>query len=141
VAKANDLQPGQRLKVVRGPFSALIDISRRELTLMLDRRYAGRFTIEVDPDTTVEEGQWTVDQKLLTPSGGGLYGPSTPSEDRKLVLTSPAVSSGQIAVLRGPQATDPVSVEPPGRTIRLKSDEVADIYDILSVGSRVVIRR
>jgi LysM repeat protein len=135
------LQPGQELKVIRGKFSAIVDLSERTMTLMLDRRYAGKFGIEVDPATAIEEGQWAVDQKLLTPAGGGVYGQASAAEDHSLLLTNPANSTAQAAVLRGPGSSDPASPQPPGRVIRLKSTDVNDVYDILSVGSRVTIRR
>jgi LysM repeat protein len=136
------LQPGQELKVVRGPFSALVDLSERKLTLMLDRRYAGVFPIELDPSATLEEGQWKVDQKLLTPAGGGLYGSAaSQGEDRSLLLSNPAAPSGEAIVLRGPGNTDAASSAPAGRVIRLKSVDINDLYDILSEKSRVTVRR
>jgi hypothetical protein len=142
VADPAALQAGQELKVMRGKFSALVDLSERTMTLMLDRRYAGKFAIEMDPATAIEEGQWKVDQKLLTPGGGGVYGPASgTSEDRSLLLANAANPSSPAAVLRGPGSSDPASPQPAGRVIRLKSTDVNDVYDILSVGSRITIRR
>jgi hypothetical protein len=142
VADPATLQAGQELKVMRGKFSALVDLSERTMTLMLDRRYAGKFAIEMDPATAIEEGQWKVDQKLLTPGGGGVYGPASgASEDRSLLLANAASPNSPAAVLRGPGSSDPASPQPAGRVIRLKSTDVNDVYDILSVGSRVTIRR
>jgi LysM repeat protein len=135
------LQPGQQLKVLRGKFSALVDLSERTMTLMLDRRYAGKFAIELDPTTAIEEGQWKVDQKALTPAGGVYGQPSGATEDRSLLLSNPASPTSQAAVLRGPGNSDPASPQPAGRVIRLKSSDVNDVFDILSVGSRVTIRR
>ena len=127
---------------MRGPFSALIDLSERRMTLMLDRRYAGRFDVDIDPAATIEEGQWKVDQKLLTPATASLYGQPAAGggEDHSLVLANPSNPNVQAAVLRG-QGGDPLAAEPRGRVIRLKSEEVTDVYDILSVGSRITIRR
>ena len=142
VADPAALQAGQELKVMRGKFSALVDLSERTMTLMLDRRYAGKFAIEMDPATAIEEGQWKVDQKLLTPGGGGVYGPASgAAEDRSLLLANAASPNSPAAVLRGPGSSDPASPQPAGRVIRLKSADVNDVYDILSVGSRVTIRR
>src|SRR6185369_4591038 len=45
IQSPNQLKPGQQLKVVRGPFSAVIDARHNELTLMVDDRYAGKFRI------------------------------------------------------------------------------------------------
>ena len=85
------MQVGHELKVMHGPFSAIVDLGKRRMTLMLDRRYAGKFTIELDPTASIEEGSWKVDQKLLTPVVGGVYGqPAGATEDRGLLLTNAA---------------------------------------------------
>ena len=101
VSESDLLAPGQELKVVPGPFSARIDMSERKMTLMLDRRYAGQFPLEIDPAASIEEGEWKVDQKLLTPRRGGLYGaPAAATEDRSLLLANladPAGASGPAA--------------------------------------------
>ena len=47
----------------------------------------------------------------------------------------------QTALLRGATASAPTAGDPPGRVIRLKSADVEDVYDILSIGSQVIIRR
>ncbi len=142
ITSADQLQPGQQLKVVRGPFSALIDISRRQMTLMLDRRYAGRFSLDIDPGVTVEEGQWEVNQKLLTPAGASLPGtvPTTPTEARSLMLASATGTASQVAILRGAAAPNPLT-EPAGRVMQMNPSDAEDVFDILSLGSRVVIRR
>jgi len=141
ISPGDQLQPGQQLKVVRGPFSALIDLGRRKMTLMLDRRYAGQFSIEIDPSSTVEEGHWAVNQKLLTPGNVGPAGSSVggATEEQSLMLSRSDGSTNQLAILRGSNATSPA--EPAGRVLRLRPQEVGDVYDILSLGSQVVIRR
>ncbi len=142
ITSADQLQPGQQLKVMRGPFSALIDISQRKMTLMLDRRYAGRFSLDINPSVTVEAGHWEVNQKLLTPANVSLPGasPTTPTEERSLMLSSTSGSTTQVAILRGATATNPLA-EPAGRVLRMNPNDAADVFDILSLGSKVVIRR
>ena len=137
------LQPGQQLKVVRGPFSALVDLSQRRLTLMLDRRYAGQFAIDVDPLTSVEEGHWSVNQKLVTPGDVGQLGsiPTTASDQRSIMMTNTSGEASQIAILRSAGGAGPGSTGPTGRVIRLSSEDAEDVYDILSLGSQVIIRR
>ncbi|HMO83644.1 MAG TPA: LysM domain-containing protein [Lacipirellulaceae bacterium] len=136
----SNLAPGQELKVVRGPFSALVDLSQRKMTLMLDRRYAGVFKLEVDPALQMEEGTWKVDQKLLTPTAGGPYGAEV-TEDRSLLLANLADPGGPTAIVRGPGGSDPTSFERRGRELRLSSGDIGDVFDILSIGSRITIRR
>ncbi|MEO2045786.1 MAG: LysM peptidoglycan-binding domain-containing protein [Pirellulales bacterium] len=161
IDRPNQLQPGQELKVLRGPFSALIDLDDRKMTIMLARRYAGKFAIDIDPQVTVEEGQWKVEQKLVTPGSlnlGSSVSATTPvgqiasssvaqralraTEEQSLILTKLSSENSQIAVLRGPGTVSPgVSTEPENRVIRLSANDVENVFDILSVGSNVIIRR
>ena len=138
ISNPDQLQPGQQLKVIRGPFSARIDLSERKMVLMLDRRYAGQFSLDVDPASSIEEGYWAVNQKLLTPGNVGmLNSAATASEDRSILLTSTNGGANQVTILRGPGP----AADSAGRVIQLKGADVADVYDILSLGSQVMIRR
>jgi LysM repeat protein len=143
LASPEQLQPGQQLKVVRGPFSARIDLSERTLVLMLNRRYAGQFDVQVDPTTSVEEGSWSVNQKLLTPGSVGALNSATtaPSEERSILLTNTGGVTNQVAILRAAGPASAMAAEPAGRVIQLKPADVQDMFDILSLGSQVTIRR
>ena len=136
------LRPGQTLKVVRGPFSALIDLSNHQLTLMLDRRYAGKYSIDVEAQTVIEEGHWRVDQKLIAPGNVGLNPAfaAAPPEEESLVLINPTKPAGQVAVLCGEKSSVPTT-ESANSAIRIRSKGIEELFDILSVGSRVIIRR
>ena len=50
IAHPHALQPGTRLKILRGPFRAEIDLKRSELILFLGKYYAGRFPVSVGND-------------------------------------------------------------------------------------------
>jgi LysM repeat protein len=137
------LRPGQQLKVLRGPFSARINLSERKMVLMLDRRYAGQFSLDVEPTTSIEEGNWAVNQKLLTPANVGVVNSASAgaSEERSILLTSTGGATNQVTILRAAGPTTPAANDPAGRVIQLKSNDVQDVYDILSLGSQVTIRR
>ena len=60
------------LKVVRGPFDAVVRLDKHELTLMVQNRYAGRFPIGVGRDQPKLDGEYTVRDKTLNPA---YYGP------------------------------------------------------------------
>ena len=140
IERPDQLQVGQQLKVLRGPFSATINLSQRKFTLMLDRRYAGQFAIEVDPTVSVEEGHWAVNQKLVTPATASLP-KAAPSEERTVILKNTTGVTNQVAILRRSGSTLPAAADPAGRVIRLQSSDVEDVFDILSLGSPVTIRR
>jgi LysM repeat protein len=131
IASATAIQPGQSIKVIRGPFMGVVDVSDAELTLTIDGRYAGKYAVALDGAAT-SEGEWTVEQKQLVPA-------TTPTAaiDRKLVLRNADNPSATVVIATSPPA-GPTS---PQGTIRIANEQAEDLYDILSIGSRVVIRR
>lgn len=126
IPEASAIQPGQKLKVVRGPFTAEVDLKRGELVVLLDGRYAGKFPVRVE-GTAPGDGAWRVGQKQIANSAVASTAPS-------VVLESPA--GEQMELSSGVTPT-------PGTRGRLTiaSNDLADLYDILSVGSPVTIRR
>ena len=137
----DQVQPGQELKIVRGPFTAVVDLHRNELTLEVDGRYAGTFPVNVPPGSAVAEGQWLVDQKLGgSPTGApaSAYAAPAPAE-RTIVLRNAAGGA-----LPGPTLTIASGTAPPSpnaAAIRVAPQDAEDLSDILSLGSRVVVRK
>jgi LysM repeat protein len=134
IPAADAVQPGQELKVIQGPFTAVVELDKQQLTLALAGRYAGRFPITVEPGADSREGQWVVEQKLANPSAGPV--------DHVLVLRggSPLAAGETISITSGPATpSGPTAVAPPA--VRLTAQDAEELADILSVGSRVVIRR
>ena len=144
-----NLQPGRQLKVVSGPFDALISLGRQELTLMLKSRYAGRFPIGIGRDSQGLEGSYVVGDKTVDPTYRGPNRVTIAAGDPNNPLGKFWIGlrdgmDGQTAVRIGIHGTnDPRSV---GRTegrgsIRLADRDIRDVFGILSVGSKVTIRR
>lgn len=144
VPAANAVQPGQQLKVVHGPFSAVIELDKSQMTLMLDGRYAGRFPITVPSDANVSEGKWVLEQKLVQPvtQEAGVVSASytAAAVEHVLVLRNEATGGQTISISAGPGTpSGPTAVSP--AAIRLSPRDVEEVADILSVGSPVTIRR
>ena len=137
IASATAIQPGQTIKVIRGPFMGVVDVSDAEMTLTIAGRFAGKYAVGLDGAAT-SEGEWTVEQKQLEPAM-----PTQPTAvapvDRKLVLRSADNASATVVIATA--TTPAVGAAPPQGTIRIAPEQSEDLYDILSVGSRVVIRR
>jgi lipoprotein-anchoring transpeptidase ErfK/SrfK len=136
-----NLRPGERLKVMRGPFAAVVSLERRQLTLMLgDGSYAGRFNIGIGRDHPPAEGVYAVSDKVVNPVyrapdrsiGGG--DPNNPLGGRWIGLGSELGIHGT----NHPEAIGRTDM--PG-SISLSPRDAEDVYDILSVGSKVIIRR
>ncbi|MBN2473079.1 MAG: LysM peptidoglycan-binding domain-containing protein [Pirellulales bacterium] len=145
---ADEPQPGQTLKVVRGPFHALIDLNRYELTLMLDDLYAGRFQIGVGQDYAPLEGSYVVTNMTRDPE---YYAPNGP-EALHVRAEDPANPLGNFWIGLAKQAgqnspigihgtNNPSNVGHTGGhgTICLGDRDIEDVFGILSIGSRVTI--
>ncbi|MEX0614176.1 MAG: L,D-transpeptidase, partial [Pirellulales bacterium] len=145
IAAADQVRPGQELKVVRGPFSAVVDLGRKQLTLMVGDRYAGKFPITVPSSAAVSEGQWLVDQKTVVPPASvaqSAYTPVPAVVDRAIVLRGEP-SAGQAAIgttltIASGSSSNSNAGSP---AIRISPQDAEELSDILSIGSRVVIRR
>lgn len=147
LSAASRLEPGQQLKVVRGPFMAFVSIAQRELTLALDGRYAGRFSIGVAQEWQPVEGEFEVKTKYTNPTYFGRNetidagNPDNPLGEHWVGLVSKDSSYGGPLGIHGASQADGGRQDDPRGYIRLAPHEAEDVFDILSVGSRVIIRR
>lgn len=146
ISDPDNLSAGEELKVVPGPFDAVVDLTTWEMTLFLHGRYAGRFRIGLGEDDPTPEGEYIVKSKEVNPT---YYGP-----DLTIDQDDPENPLGELLLDLGGRvylhATDDVSSlgRQGGRgSIRLSSADMEDVFDILTseseggIASRVVIRR
>jgi LysM repeat protein len=139
----DQLQPGQQLKVVRGPFAATVDLRRSELTLTVDDRYAGKFRVTVPPGTTLTDGHWLVDQKLAGSTGTNprAYATTPIPADRSIILRNAAATATGAPTLIIGSGPTPAGLAASPPSIRISPQDAEELSDILSVGSRVVVRK
>jgi len=135
------LRPGMKLKVIKGPFSALVDVSDFTLTLHAHGYFVKRYLIGVGKGGSTPHGTFKVLEKVDNPQYTGPDGkvidaddPSNPLGDRWLDLGDGYGIHGTI---------DPTSI---GKSesrgcIRMRNADVEEVYDILTKGSQVIIRR
>ncbi len=140
------VRSGQEFKVVRGPFNAQIELNRHELTLMLNGCYAGRFGIGVGLDHANLEGSYVVCSRVVNPQ---YYGPDgvqinadDPNNPYGGFWIGLAEQIGQQSRTGIHGTNDPRSLHQTGGrgSIRLGDQDIKDLFGILSVGSKVVIR-
>jgi len=67
-------------------------------------------------------------------------GPTTPTEERSLMLSNTTGGASQVAILRSATTSNSFA-EPVDRVLRMNPTDAEDVFDILSLGSKVVIRR
>jgi len=145
LARLNQVNPrkirvGQKLKIVNGPFDAVVDLSEFQLTILCRGQYVRQYSVGIGKDGTSPIGKFTVKDKLEDPV---YYGP-----DGVIANDSPDNPLGERWIDIGDSfgihgTIDPESI---GKSesrgcIRMLNDDVAEVYDFLTVGSTVWIRR
>lgn len=150
IAAANQVQPGQELKVIRGPFSAVVDLTRNELTLTVGGRYAGKFPISAPQGSMLPAGEWAVAATRIPGGPQSAYqapGSVTPAAaDQPLIVLQQTNVTGTATGAFVIGSDTPAAAVAAGSPVAVPHVKVApadavEIADILSVGSPVVIRR
>lgn len=142
------LNPGQSLKVLRGPFGAQIDPVRHEMVLVLGGRYAGRFEIGLGRERPDIEGRYEVRRKMANPP---YYGPdrmidpgdpANPLGSHYLSLIKPLENEAATPFgIHGTNIQGSLQTDDARGYVRLSQRDIADCYDILSEKSPVLIHR
>ncbi len=141
IADPQQLRAGQELKVVRGPFSAVIHLERFELTLILNGRYAGRFPIGIGGDAPELIGAYTVREKISNPAYYGPDGSNIGADDPRNPLGEFLFDLGEGVALHGTDDPSKVGRISERGIICLAPPDIDDLFAILSIGSQVVIER
>ena len=141
------LQPGEQIKVVRGPFRGELSLERREITVFVGRYYAGRFNVGVGRDLPAGKMSLEVAEK----SGARAYvdsqtGRQTPAGD-------PANPYGSYWIgLRSPGAPvnpnlgvhstgERVQASDTRGCISVSDRDADDLQAIFSIGSQFTVIR
>ena len=132
------LLPDSQLKVIPGPFRAEVDLEKQELTLFLDRLYAGRFPISLGADPQPIEGAFHVRDKQHNKAYFAMDGRMTPAD-------SPTNPYGQVWLDLGREVCihgSPLGgADEQSGCISLSPRDADDVFSILSIGSAVRILR
>jgi len=134
VADPMRLVPGEHMKLVRGPFDAVVSISRRRLSLQLAGCYAGSFPVVVGrqflgrvggslPVTEVRRGAADV-----MPAAG-------PGAGRR------GLALGEGLVIEAADDPNVVSDDSPPSSLVVSIRDLDELLDILGPGSRVLVRQ
>jgi len=137
IANPEALQPGTQLKVLRGPFRAEIDLKRSEMVLFLGKYYAGRFPVSVGNDPAPQASEYQVLAKEAGREYTGANGIRIPARSADNPYGALYLDLGNRVGIHG----SPDTLPPNGLgCLSLSAADVADVYSILSVGSKVTIR-
>ena len=136
--ESDTLTTGQRIKVLRGPFDAVVSVSRRRLSLQVGGRYAGTFPAAI--------GKGFIDR---TGSSVQLLEIQTNTETQAPRAGSVSYrSANQVAIilsdgLRIQPAVDPsfVTKDPEDSVLLVSSADFNDLVGILGQGSQLLVQK
>lgn len=126
------LPAGTQLKMVKGPFDAVVDKGHGKITLFLDGMFAGSFPLT--PGFDCPDGNYTVERttKQIGANGSGGNAPVAYA----ILLTGGPVLCGS------DDPSMPTSLTPGASMARAMTlRDAEEVCDILSSGSRIVIRK
>lgn len=135
------LVPGTPIKVLQGPFHAVVNLTREELTLFLgDDLYAGRFPISVGKDPLPREGVFEVVDRQRDRTYYGSGAKVLPAQDPRNPYGGYWLNLGDDLCIHGTAEMASSDLEEAG-CISLAPLDARDVFNILAVGSRVEIHR
>jgi len=129
IADPMQLIPGEHLKVVRGPFDAVVSVARRRLSLQVGGAYAGSFAVVVGREFMPRSGSAlaVLDIQRDLPAG-------QPPAAQAIVLADGLVIQA---------ADDPAVVadDAAPTSLIVSARDFAELIDILGPGSSVLVRQ
>jgi len=145
LADLNRVEPhrirvGQKLKVIRGPFSAVVDMSDFQITIHAHGYFVARFPVGIGKDGSTPIGRFNVKEKLEDPT---YYGPDgvIANDDPTNPLGERWIDLGDSYGIHGTIEPESIGKAESRGCVRLTNEDVAEVYKLLTVGSEVVIRR
>ena len=139
--RPEDLQAGQKLKVLTGPFGAVVDLDSFEMTVHAHVWFVRRYQIGIGADGATPIGEFTVQNKQANPTWYNPDGGVIDADDPSNPLGEYWLGLGDHIGIHG--TIDPGSI---GKAvsrgcIHLADDDIAEVFHLLSTGSPVVIRK
>lgn len=130
--------PGQAIKVVRGPFDAVVSVSRRRLSLQVGGRYAGSFAAAIGSGFATRSGssvQFIEVQRASSEPAAATVPVAYQSTARPAIVLSDG--------LRIEPAAEPgfVASSPADQVLLVSIADFADLADILGPGSQLLVRQ
>ena len=137
-----NLLPGEALKMIRGPFDAVVSVSRRRLSLQLGGNYAGSFPVVIGRRVQERVGASLAVAEIRRDA------PSQPTAVAAQVSYLQQAESGGPSIvlsdgLRIEAADDPLAVSDaaPETSLIVSARDLTELIDILGLGSSVLIRQ
>ncbi|HET6424788.1 MAG TPA: L,D-transpeptidase family protein, partial [Planctomycetaceae bacterium] len=145
LAQLNQIDPkrirdGQRLKVIRGPFSAVVELSDYSMTVNLQGYFVKRYAVGIGKDDASPIGKHAVLNKVVNPQYTTPDGKVISGDDPANPLGERWIDLGHSYGIHGTIEPDSIGRAASRGCIRLGNEDVIEVYNFLVNGSEVTIR-
>lgn len=137
---ANRIREGQRLKVIQGPFAAVVDRQDYSLTIHLKGYFVKRYAAGIGRDNATPTGKFSVLNKVENPQYTDPDGRVIAGDDPANPLGERWIDLGESYGIHGTIEPESIGRAASRGCIRLGEQDVIEVYDFLVNGSEVVIR-
>ncbi|HUQ72804.1 MAG TPA: L,D-transpeptidase family protein [Planctomycetaceae bacterium] len=135
------IQAGKRLKVVRGPFAAVVELDDFSLTIHLQGYYVRRYPVGIGRDGSSPIGKFPVLNKVVNPAYTDPDGRVIDGDDPQNPLGERWIDLGNSYGIHGTIEPQSIGRAASRGCIRLQDDDIVAVYNFLVNGSDVVIRK
>ncbi|MCH2200694.1 MAG: L,D-transpeptidase family protein [Fuerstiella sp.] len=136
----NELQAGQKLKVMHGPFSAIVDLSRFELTIHAHGYFVQRYDIGTGEGDRTPVGQFTVQEKIENPTWYNPDGGQVDRDDPLNPLGEYWIGLGDHIGIHGTIDLQSIGSARSRGCIHMRDADIAEVFALLGHGASVRIR-
>jgi len=145
LAKLNKTDPrrireGQKLKVLKGPFAAIVNLHDFSLTIHLQGYYVKRYQVGIGKDGSSPIGKFPVLTKLENPQYTDPDGKVIEGDDPANPLGERWIDLGDSYGIHGTIDPDSIGKAASRGCIRLRDADIIEVYNFLVPGSVVEIR-
>ncbi len=135
------IQAGRKLKVIRGPFAALIDLSDFEMIIHAHGLYVARYQVGIGKDGSTPTGKLGVISKVHDPPYYGPDGLVIANDDPQNPLGERWIDLGRSYGIHGTINPSSIGRAESRGCIRMHNTDVEIVFDLLTIGSEVAIRQ
>lgn len=134
------LRAGQKLKVINGPFGAVVTLSDFDLVLHHNGQYVRRYRVCIGKDDSTPVGKFKVLNKVTHPQYTDPDGKVFEGDDPNNPLGSHWLDLGDSYGIHGTIEPESIGKAESRGCVRMLNTDVTEVFDVLDVGSEVVIR-
>lgn len=140
VSDPAQLVPGEHLKVVRGPFDAVISLSRRRMSLQVGGNYAGSFPVVLGRQVYDRVGRSMAVVDIRRP-GAALEATGFAAQVAYAPAAAKSIVLGEGLSIEGVEDPSLVADSASPASVIVSLRDLEDIADILGPGSQVLVRK